>query len=104
MAKKSSAGWIMVDGLMVKRTVKRGRIRVSYPDPLGDDLVESFRGTINFMRQIGTDEERVEGFLKDVDELVHGPQPAPVTPMPKEFSAEDQFRAHSLGIRITDLD
>ncbi len=104
MAKKSSTDWIMIDGLMVKRTVKRGRISVSYPDPLGDDFVEGFLGSINFMRQIGTDEETVQRAIKEFEEKIHGTQPAPVPPMPKEFSADDEFRAHGLGIRLTDLD
>jgi hypothetical protein len=52
------------------------------------------------MRQIGTDEEMVQGAIKEFEEKIHGPQPAPVDPMPREFSADDEFRAHGLGIRL----
>ena len=104
MAKKSSTEWVMIDGLMVKRIVKRGRIRLSYPDPFGDDFVEGFLGSINFMRQIGTDEATVQQSIKEFEEKIHGPQPAPLVPMPKEFSAQDEFRAHGMGIRLRELD
>jgi len=45
-----------------------------------------------------------QGSIKEFEAMIHGPQSAPVARMPKEFSADDEFRAHVLGIRLTDLD
>jgi len=88
--------WLMLNGMMVKRGVKRGKNRLTYPDrltyhdPLSDDFVESHFGCLNMMRQLGREEER-ERAHREFCETIHRLQGPQAEPMPKDFSARMNF-------------
>jgi hypothetical protein len=46
-----------------------------------------------------TDEWRAK-CLREMQEILHGPQPDPPEPMPKTPDGGDIFRAHALGVRL----
>ncbi len=72
------------------------RTRNVEPEHLTDDLPD-FMSFLScpFM----TDEWRAK-CLREMREILHGPQPDPPEPMPKAPDSGDVFRAHALGIRL----
>lgn len=84
------------DGLIAKQ----GRKRVTYPDPLSNNHLEAHYGVLNIMRLRGADQQEIEQAHSKWCDMVWGPEPAKVEPMPKDFSPEDEFRARGMGIKL----
>jgi hypothetical protein len=95
--KKNESPWVMLENGLI---VKQHRTRVTYPNPLADDFMEAHYASLNMMRRCGASQEEIERAHRQFCELLHGPQPVKLEPMPKDFSGEDAFRARGMGIRL----
>jgi hypothetical protein len=91
------ASWFTDSDGMIR---KQGRTRATYPDPLSHNHLEAHYGCLNMMRASGRSQQEIEQAHSDWCDMVWGPEPAKVEPMPKEFSAEDEFRARGMGIKL----